>query len=81
MLVCETFKDLNDEMMLLYQDELDEKENVIRQNIIDSIVLDEKISKAINPKDIDKLREWLKKRNEWLQANYAAKLERLSNNQ
>ncbi len=79
-LVCEKVADLEDEMSLLYADKLNDKGISIQENIIDSIVGNTDIKNAISPNNIDKLREWLQKRNEWMQENYAAKLERLSKN-
>ncbi|MBO4983455.1 MAG: leucine-rich repeat protein [Clostridia bacterium] len=89
-LVCKYVGELNDEMSLLYEDQLDSKGKVSRQNIIDSIVKDEKIegsiirnrnkfniSKSSYDQAISNLRNWLKDRNEWMQEFYANKLKTL----
>lgn len=90
-LVCQYVADFNDELSLLYTDQLDERGNVVRQNIIDSIILDDdiaashkrnrdnKISGSVTKIEYDKkvkaLRDWLQRRNEWMQDFYAYKLE------
>ncbi|MBQ8146083.1 MAG: leucine-rich repeat protein [Clostridia bacterium] len=89
-LVCQYVADLNDEMSLLYEDQLDSKGKVAAQNIIDSIILDEKIegsiirnrnkfniSKSTYDQAVENLRGWLKDRNEWMQEYYAGKLKTL----
>ena len=89
-LVCKTVADLNDEMTLLYKNQLNEDGKVEKQNIIDSIVLDDKISGSIKrnndalksgyanySEDVKSLRNWLQKRNEWMQKHYAEKLTKL----
>ena len=86
-LVCQTVADLNDEMTLLYKNQLDEDGRVAKENIIDSIVLDDRISGSIKrnndalkggyanySEDVKSLRNWLQKRNEWMQKHYAEKL-------
>ena len=73
-----------------YNDQVDERGKVVKQNIIDSIVDDEQIEGAIirnrnkfniskndYDKNVESLREWLKNRNEWMQEFYAGKLKTL----
>jgi len=87
-LVCKTVADLNDEMSLIYSDVMENNGVLKELNIIDSIVLDEKISGSIKrhndalkngypsySEEIKSLRQWLQERNEWMQEHYAAKLE------
>ncbi len=89
-LVCRYVAELNDEMSLLYEDKLDEKGRVTEQNIIDSIICDERIegsiirnrnkfniSKSTYDEAVEDLRDWLKERNEWMQEFYANKLKTL----
>lgn len=85
-LICQTVADLNDEMTLIY-DSVIENGILIEENIIDTIVLDEQISGSIKrnndalkggyasySEDVKSLRNWLQKRNEWMQKHYAEKL-------
>lgn len=92
-LVCEYVLDFNDEMSLLYADQLDDHGNVVKQNVIDSIILDDRIAgshkrnrdngipgtvnKITFDKNVKSLRTWLQNRNEWMQQYYGAKLEGL----
>ena len=93
-LVCQYVADYSDEMALLYTNLLDERGNVVRQNIIDSIILDDNIAAShkrnrdnkipgyVNKMTYDQkvlqLRTWLERRNNWMQEFYASKLESLN---
>ena len=93
MTVCQYVLDYNEELSLLYENQLDERGTLVRENIIDSIILDDdmagsfkrnrdnNIAGSVNKMQYDKnvreLREWLKKRNEWMQEFYAQKLEQM----
>ena len=89
-LVCEYVADFNDELTLLYEDQVDENGKV-RENIIDSITRNEenrnsfkhnctegkdKYNKNMYSFDTntENLRTWLKSRNEWMQQFYAEKI-------
>ena len=89
-LICQTVADLNDEMTLLYESVV-ENGVLIEENVIDSIVLNEKIYGSIKrnndalkngyasySEDVKSLRNWLKARNEWMQKHYAQKLESMN---
>ena len=80
-------------MSLLYADQLDDHGNVVKQNVIDPIILDDRIAgshkrnrdngipgtvnKITFDKNVKSLRTWLQNRNEWMQQYYGAKLEGL----
>ena len=84
-LVCKTVADLNDEMTLMYESSLDSKGNVVKLNIIDTLIEDEDIADSIGVNYDSKqkggkyynLRDWLKRRNTWMQEFYADKLKSL----
>ena len=89
-LVCRYVAEFNDELTLMYESEYNDKGKLIRDNVIDSIILDDEneasiirnrnkfgVLKQTYDTNIKNLRNWLKERNEWMQEFYAAKLKEL----
>ena len=90
-LICQYIKDLEPKLSLLYEDAVDTKGKVVQENIIDSIVYGEETGAALirDAKKrsvlqqtyyeyIDSLKDWLKRRNTWMQKYYGDMLETMN---
>lgn len=94
-LVSQTIINNNDKLSLIYEDQLDENGEVVKVNVIDTLLEEHKATIANNrggfikfngtqqgavtretyENNVNAIRNWLKRRNEWMQRYYSFKLE------